>query len=144
MNYGNALLYNSYISLSLINRLHWVQNCAAHLVTCTGKTEHTKPFLFWLHVRFILLYKIPFQIFKVLNGTAPVYLSHLIQKYIYTSQIAATFVLFSQCQKATHQCPNRILPEHQLSGCGISYIITLNLRQVKKYFVRFFKSTYFN
>jgi len=80
---ANALLYN--IPLSLTNRLKRVQNCAARLVTRTCKREHIIPVLFqlyWLPERFILLYKILFLTFKVLHGTAPVYLSDLIEKYI--------------------------------------------------------------
>ena len=83
LDYGNALLYN--IPLSLTNRLQGVQKCAGRLVTRTRKREHITPVLFqlhWLPVRFRSLYKILFLTFKVLNGTAPVYLSDLIEKYI--------------------------------------------------------------
>jgi len=83
LDYGNALLYN--IPLSPTNRLQWVHNCAARLVTRTRKREHITPVLFqfhWLPVRSRSLYKVLFLTFKVLNGTAPVYLSDLIEKYI--------------------------------------------------------------
>ena len=84
LDYGNALLYN--IILSLTNRLQRrVQNCAARLVAHTHKREHITPVLFqlnWLPVRFRLLYAILFLTFKVLNGTAPVYLSDLIETFI--------------------------------------------------------------
>ena len=67
LDYGNPLLYN--IPLSLTNR----------------KSEHIKPVLFqlnWLPVRFRSLYKLLFLTFKVMNGTAPVYLSDQIGKKI--------------------------------------------------------------
>ena len=83
LDYGNALLYN--IPLSLTNCLQRVHNCAVRLVTGTHNREHRTPVLFqlhWLPVRFRSLYKIMFLTFKVLNGTAPVYLSDLIEKYI--------------------------------------------------------------
>jgi len=53
--------------------------------THTRKREYITPVLFqlpWLPVRFRLPYKILFHTFKVLNGTAPVSLSDLIEKYI--------------------------------------------------------------
>jgi len=83
LDYGNALLYN--IPLSLTNCLHRVKNCAARLVTQTRKKEHITPIWFQLHwfpVRFRSLYKNLFITFNVLSGTAPVYLSDLIGKYI--------------------------------------------------------------
>ena len=83
MDYGNALLHN--IPLSLTNRLQRVRNCAARLVTRTRKREHITPVLFqlhWLPVRFRIMHKILFHTFKVLNGTAPVYISDLIETYI--------------------------------------------------------------
>jgi len=70
---------------SLTNRLQRVQNCAARLMTRIRKGEHITQVLFrlhWLPVRFRLFYKILFLTFKVLNGTAPVYLSDLIETYI--------------------------------------------------------------
>ena len=71
--------------LSLTHHLQRVQNCAVRLVTCTYKREHITPVLFqlhWLPVCFRSLYKILFHTFKVLTGTAPLYPSNLIQKYI--------------------------------------------------------------
>ena len=80
---GNALLYN--IPLSQTNRLQWVQNCDARLLTRSRKGEYITPGLFQLHwvpERFRSVYKILFLTFKVLNGTAPLYLNDLIEKYI--------------------------------------------------------------
>jgi len=94
LEYGNALLY--YIPLSLTNRLQRVQNCAARLVTRTGKRDQITPVLFqrhWLPVHFRSLYKILFHTFNVLSGTALVYLSDPIK--MYTSENAPVYVLFT-------------------------------------------------
>ena len=83
LNNNNALLYN--MPLSLTNRQQRVQNCVVHLVTSTRKGQHIKPVLFqlyWLTVRFRLLFKILFHTFNVLTGTGPVYLNDLIEKYL--------------------------------------------------------------
>jgi len=96
LDYGNALLYNYNIPLCLTNRLQREENCAPRLVTRTHKREHITSVLFqlyWLPVRFRSVYKIMFHIFKVLTGTAPVYLSDLIK--IYTSENAPIRVLFT-------------------------------------------------
>ena len=60
------------------------QNCAARLVTGTRKTDHTTPILdqlHWLPIRYRALYGILFYKCKVLNRTAPVHLSDLVQNY---------------------------------------------------------------
>ena len=74
---GNARLYN----IPLSDR----PPTAARLVTRPRKREHITPVLFHLHflpVRFRLFDEILFITFKVLNGTASVHLSDLIEKYI--------------------------------------------------------------
>ena len=73
------------IPLSLTNYLRRVQNCAARLVTHTHKREHKTPVLFqlhWLPVRVRSLNKILFHKVNVWSGTAALYLSDLIEKYI--------------------------------------------------------------
>jgi len=83
LDYGNALLYN--IPIYLINRLLRVQNRGVRQVTGTRKREYITLVLFQLHclpVRSKSLYTILYYAFKVLSGTAPLYLSELIQTYI--------------------------------------------------------------
>ena len=78
--YDSTLIYS--IPLSLTNRLQRVQNCTARLVTLTHKREHITPVLFqlpWIPISFRSLYNILFLMFKVLNGTAPLYPSNLIE-----------------------------------------------------------------
>jgi len=61
------------------------RECRTVMVARTDKGEHITPVLFqlhWLPVSFRSLYKILFHTFKVPNGTAPVYLSDLIETYI--------------------------------------------------------------
>ena len=54
--------------------------------------------------------------------------SKLSEPKVHTSEAAAiNLVHFSRCQKATQQCMKR------QPGCGISYLITFTLQQVKKY-----------
>jgi len=80
LDYGNALLYNT--PLSLTNRLQRVQNCAVRLVILTRKREHITPVLLqmhWLPGRFKSLYQILFHTVNVLSGTEPLYLSDLIK-----------------------------------------------------------------
>jgi len=101
--YGNALLYN--ILLSLTNRLQRVQNCAARLVTRTCKGEHITQVLFqlhWLPVRFRSLC-------KVLNGTAPVYVSDLIEIIYQWECSDLNPIHFWGYQEAIQQCTETYL-----------------------------------
>ena len=79
IDYCNSLLYG--ISNYNINRLQKIQNCAARIVTNTGKYDHITPFLkklHWLPVRFRISYKILLITYKIIFGEAPEYLSELI------------------------------------------------------------------
>jgi len=60
------------INLSFIQYIKLITN----LITNTKSEDHIKS-----------LYKILFLTFKVLNGTAPVYLSDLIKKYLPVEQL---------------------------------------------------------
>jgi hypothetical protein len=138
--YGNALLYN--IRGSLTSRLQRVENCAAGLLTRTGKREHITPVLFnlhWLLVRFRSMYKILFHTFKVFNGTAPVYLSDLIEKYITVRMLRSESFSLLRVPRSHTAVYGEKSSEHQLPGCSTSCQITLNSQQVETYFVRFLK-----
>ena len=113
LDYDNAFLFN--IALSLIKRIQRVQNCAAPLVTCTRKMEHTIPVLFQLHqlpVRFRSLYKILFHTFKVLSGIAPVYLIDLIEKYIPVRMLRSKFYSLLRVPRSLHNTRKGCLAYH--------------------------------
>ena len=81
LDYDNALL--RVIFLSLKNCLERVEDCAARLVIHTRKMEYITPILFQLHwpsVHIRSLYM--FHTLQVLSGTAPLYQSDLIRKYL--------------------------------------------------------------
>ena len=138
LNYGNALLYT--IAFSLKNRPQRVKNCAECLVRPSHKREYISP----VPVCFRLLCTILFHTFKVLDETAPVYLSDLIEKYILRECSDLSPIHFWGFQEAIQQYTERDPSEHQLLGCGTSCRTTLNLQQVKTYFVRFLKPIYLN
>ena len=61
-----------------LQRLQFVQNAAARLVTGTRRTEHITPVLqslHWLPVRQRIVYKLATLIHKCLTGRAPSYLA---------------------------------------------------------------------
>ena len=75
LDYCNAVLHG--ITDNLLQRLQYVQNAAARLVTRTGQCEHITPVLrelHWLPVRRRIKFKITTLVFKELNGLAPPYL----------------------------------------------------------------------
>ncbi|CAC5398575.1 unnamed protein product [Mytilus coruscus] len=79
--YGNALLNE--VNVSLVNKLHRVQNTAARLVT-RSKKHHTTPVLVslhWIPVQYRIQYKLLLYTFKILHGLASVYLEELINAY---------------------------------------------------------------
>ncbi len=66
---------------SSLQRLQLVQNAAARLLTGTKKYEYITPVLaslHWLPVRFRIEFKILLNVFKILHGLAPAYLSELL------------------------------------------------------------------
>ena len=71
-------------SLYLINKLQKVQNAAARLVCEAKKSVHIHPILatlHWLPVTHRIQYKISSICFNSISGTAPQYLSDLLQPY---------------------------------------------------------------
>ena len=90
----NALLYG--LPKSVIDKLQYVQNCAARLVTRTRSSEHVTPVLRRLHwlpvlpVRQRITYKILLLTYKALNGMAPRYIADLLQPYTPTRQLRSS------------------------------------------------------
>ena len=79
-DYANGLLFG--VPKADINRLQRIQNMAAKLVLGCRKFDSASAALkqlHWLPVRFRILFKIAVTTFKCLNGSAPSYLSDLVQ-----------------------------------------------------------------
>ena len=82
LDYGNALLFE--VNSGLINKLQWVQNTAARLITRTKKHNHITPVLVslqWIPVQYRIQYKLLLYTFTALNGLAPILLQELINIY---------------------------------------------------------------
>ena len=82
LDYCNALLYG--IPNCLLNKLQRVQNIAARIVTRSSPYCHITPVLHnlhWLKISYRIQYKVLLLTFKCLNGTAPEYLSDLVDFY---------------------------------------------------------------
>ena len=72
LDYGNGLLYG--IPQVTIQRLQRIQNCAARIVTRTGKYEHITPvlrLLHWLPVRQRALFKVLAFTYKAFHNLLP-------------------------------------------------------------------------
>ncbi|KAI5611640.1 hypothetical protein C0J50_1281, partial [Silurus asotus] len=82
LDYCNALLGGC--PALLINKLQFVQNAAARVLTRSRKYDHITPILSSLHwrpVKFPIDYKLLLLTYKTLNGSAPNYLSRLLACY---------------------------------------------------------------
>ena len=74
-------------------RLKLVQNTAARIVSLCGKQHHITPILkqlHWLPVALRIEFKILLLTYKILNGTAPVYLCELLQPYVPCRSLRST------------------------------------------------------
>lgn len=83
LDFCNSLLYG--LPKSSLQKLQFVQNAAARLVSFSRKTEHITPVLYklhWLPVEKRIEFKILLLTFKVLHNMAPSYLNDLISSYI--------------------------------------------------------------
>ena len=82
LDFCNSLLAG--LPQLLLDKLQRVMNAAARLVTRTPKREHITPVLHdlhWLPVRFRIEYKICTLCFNIVSGSAPPYLSQLLELY---------------------------------------------------------------
>ena len=83
LDHCNALLYG--LPDYLIQRLQYVMNATAKVITCNPKFDHVTPLLIelhWLPVRQRIVFKILLYTFKALHGVTPMYLTELISPYI--------------------------------------------------------------
>ena len=83
LDYCNSLLYGT--PGCLLDRLQWVQNTAARLITGTSRSSHITPVLrelHWLPVTHRIIFKVALLTFKAQHGLAPLYLSELLTPYI--------------------------------------------------------------
>ena len=91
LDFCNALLYD--LPQSVLDRLQYVQNCSARLVTKTSRSEYITPVLrrlHWLPIRQRITYKVLVLTYKALNGMAPQYLVDLLQHYTPTRQLRSS------------------------------------------------------
>ena len=92
LNWISVMLFYR-LSQSVIDRLQYLQNCAAQLVTRTWSSEHITPVLrrlHWLPVRQRITYKILLLTYKALNSMAPKYMADLLQPYTPTRQVRSS------------------------------------------------------
>ena len=81
----NALLYG--LPGYLIQRLQYVLNSAARLMSLSRKADHITPLLIdlhWLPVQQRINFKILLFTYKIVNGLAPSYLSDLLIPYVHS------------------------------------------------------------
>ena len=80
LDYCNSILYGT--TNKVLNKLQYVQNSAARLLTSTRSSDHITPVLHdlhWLPVTQRIHFKILLTTYKALNNLAPPYLSDLHQ-----------------------------------------------------------------
>jgi hypothetical protein len=81
LDYCNSILYGS--SKHLLNKLQYVQNSAARILTSTHRSDHTPVLqdLHWLPVKYRIDFKILLFTLKALNNLAPPSLSDLLHRH---------------------------------------------------------------
>jgi len=80
LDYANSLFNN--INTSEIYRLQHLQNHAARVIFCARKSEEALPLineLHWLPVQKRIIFKLALIIYKCIDGSAPLYLSSLLE-----------------------------------------------------------------
>ena len=82
MDYCNALQFG--LPAYQIEKLQYVQNTSARIITKTGKYDHITPVLkelHWLPIDARLEYKVLLLTFKAVHGLAPTYMSEMVSVY---------------------------------------------------------------
>ena len=88
LDHCNSLLYG--LPDYLFQRLQYLMNAAAKVITCKRKFDHATPLLIelhWLPVRQRIVLKILLYTFKALHGATLTYLTELISPYVPTRAI---------------------------------------------------------
>ena len=80
LDHRDSLLYG--LPDYLIQKLQYVMNAAAKVITCKRKFDHVIPLLIELPVRQRIVFKILLYTFKTLRGATPTHLTELISPYV--------------------------------------------------------------
>ena len=94
LDYCNSLLYN--IPKYVHNKLQFVQNAAARLITCSRKYDHITPILIdlhWLPIAEHIKFKILLLTFKALYEQSPIYIKNLVTRYSPTRSLCSSSAL---------------------------------------------------
>ena len=108
LDYANSLLIG--VNKSLIHRLQLVQNAAARLITRTSFRNHITPVLYqlhWLPVEYRIRFKVLVLCFKCLSGSAPDYLTNLVQTYRPSRTLRSSTAHFLNVPKSSNKFGDR-------------------------------------
>ncbi|XP_071394679.1 uncharacterized protein [Centroberyx affinis] len=104
LDYYNSILYGS--SNNVLNKLQYVQNSAARLLTSTRCTDHITPVLHdlhWLPIKYRIHFKILLTTFKAINNLAPPYLADLLHHHTPTRHLRSADANLLQIIRTKHR-----------------------------------------